>query len=79
MAHDTTLPAPVRAIPPRPPRASLGPGGPSVEVDGQHFRVRTARCSTPWLPDTPSHRHLTLVWFRWLVDAHGKPLFTVQE
>jgi hypothetical protein len=79
MAQDTTLPAPVRAIPPRPPRASLGPGGPSVEVDGQHFRVRTARCSTPWLPDTPSHRHLTLVWFRWLVDAHGKPLFTVQE
>ena len=67
MAHDTTLPAPVRALPP-----------PSVEVDGQHFRVRTARCSTQWLPDTPSHRHLTLVWFRLLVDAHGKPLFTLQ-
>ncbi len=68
---------------PRPPRASLdhgqGPAGPSVEVDGQRFRVRTARCSTQWLPDTPSNRPLTLVWFRWLVDAHGKPLFTLQE
>jgi len=50
-----------------------------VEVDGQRFRVRTARCSTQWLPDTPSNRHLTLVWFRLLVDAHGKPLFTLQE
>jgi transposase-like protein len=36
-------------------------------------------CSTQWLPDTPSNRHLTLVWFRLLVDAHGKPLFTLQE
>jgi len=79
MAHDTTLPAPVCAIPPRPLRASLGSGGPSVEVDGQHFRVRTARCSTQWLPDTPSNRHLTLVWFRLLGDEHGKPLFTLQE
>ena len=83
MAHGTTLPTPVRAIIPRPPRASLdqgqGPAGPSVEVDGQRFRVRTARCSTQWLPDTPSNRHLTLVWFRLLVDAHGKPLFTLQE
>jgi hypothetical protein len=50
-----------------------------VEVDGQRFRVRTARCSTPWLPDTPSNRHLTLVWFRVLVDAHGTPLFPLQE
>jgi hypothetical protein len=79
MAHDTTLPAPVCAIPPCPPRASLSPGGLSVEVDGQHFRVGTARWSTQWLPDTPSNRHLTLVWFRLLVDAHGKPLFTLQE
>ena len=83
MAPGTTLPTPGRAIMPRPPRASLdhgqGPAGPSVEVDGQRFRVRTARCSTPWLPDTPSNRHLTLVWFRLLVDAHGKPLFTLQE
>jgi hypothetical protein len=54
-------------------------GGPRVEVDGQHFRVRTARCSTQWLPDTPSNRPLTLVWFRLLGDAHGKPLCTVQE
>src|SRR3989449_397526 len=83
MAHGTTLPTSVREIMPRPPRASLdqgqGPAGPSVEVDGQRFRVRTARCSTQWLPDTPSNRHLTLVWFRLLVDAHGKPLFTLQE
>ena len=83
MAPGTTLPTPGREIMPRPPRASLdhgqGPAGPSVEVDGQRFRVRTARCSTQWLPDTPSNRHLTLVWFRVLVDAHGKPLFTLQE
>ena len=83
MAPGTTLPTPGREIMPRPPRASLdhgqGPAGPSVEVDGQRCRVRTARCSTQWLPDTPSNRHLTLVWFRWLVDAHGKPLFTLQE
>src|SRR3989441_4408415 len=83
MVHGTTLPTSVREIMPRPPRASLdqgqGPAGPSVEVDGQRFRVRTARCSTQWLPDTPSNRHLTLVWFRLLVDAHGTPLFTLQE
>jgi hypothetical protein len=50
-----------------------------VDVDGERFRVRTARCSTQWLPDTPSNRHLTLVWFRLLGDEHGKPLFTLQE
>jgi hypothetical protein len=50
-----------------------------VEVAGSRFRVRTAPFATQWLPDTPSNRHLTLVWFRLLVDAHGKSLFTVQE
>jgi hypothetical protein len=34
--------------------------------------------ATQWLPDTPSNRHLTLVWFRLLVGAHGRPLFTLQ-
>ena len=53
--------------------------GSRVDVDGQRFRVRTARFSTQWLPDTPSNRHLTVVWFRLLVDEHGKPLFTLQE
>jgi transposase-like protein len=50
-----------------------------LEVDGPRFRVRTAGIATQWLPDTPSNRHLTLIWFRLLVDAHGKPLFTLQE
>jgi transposase-like protein len=69
MAHDTTTSV----------DQGHEPGGPSVEVDGQRFRVRTARFSTQWLPDTPSNRHLTLVWLRLLVDAQGKPLFTLQE
>src|SRR5262249_9840328 len=55
------------------------PAPPCVEVAGSRFRVRTAQFSTQWLPDTPSNRHLTLVWCRLLVDAHGKPLFTLQE
>ena len=50
-----------------------------MDVDGQRFRVRTAQFSTQWLPDTPSNRHLTVVWFRLLVDDQGKPLFTLQE
>lgn len=52
MAHDTT-------------RAMVhgeGPALPRVEVDGPRVRVRTAKFSTQWLPDTPSHRHLTVVW-----------------
>src|SRR2546429_8920301 len=69
MPHDTTLAA-EQGDDPAPPR---------VEVDGSRFRVRTAQFSTQWLPDTPSNRHLTLVWFRLLVDAHGQPLFTLQE
>jgi transposase-like protein len=50
-----------------------------VEVDGQRFRVQTPRVATQWLPDTPSNRHLTVVWLRLLVDEHGTPLFTLQE
>jgi transposase-like protein len=50
-----------------------------VEEDGQRFRVQTPRVSTQWLPDTPSNRHLTVVWLRLLVDEHGKPLYTLQE
>jgi hypothetical protein len=69
MAHDTTL-----AVAPGDAPAPL-----RVEVDGPRFRVRTATLSTPWFPDTPSNRHLTLVWCRLLVDEHGKSLFTLQE
>src|SRR5215510_3298435 len=83
MAHGTTLPAPVRAVMPRSRRA-LGaperePGGLRVDVDGQRFRVQSARFSTQWLPDTPSNRHLTIVWLRLLRDAHDRPCFTLQE
>jgi hypothetical protein len=69
MTHDTTL-AVEQGDAPVPLR---------VEADGSRFRVRTAQFSTQWLPDTPSHRHLTLVGLRLLVEAHGKPLFTLQE
>jgi hypothetical protein len=50
-----------------------------MEVDGQRFRVRAPRFSTQWLPDTPSHRRMTVVWFRLLVDEHDTALFTLQE
>src|SRR5215831_1242621 len=83
MAHGTTLPAPVRAVLPRSPHALLDPGqeprGLRVEVNGQRFRVQSARFSTQWLPDTPSNRHLTVVWLRLLRDADDKPCFTLQE
>src|SRR5215813_14245795 len=83
MAHGTTLPAPVRAVLPRSPHALLDPGqeprGLRVEVNGQRFRVQSARFSTQWLPDTPSNRHLTVVWLRLLRDAHDQPCFTLQE
>lgn len=52
MAHNTT-----RAMEP-----GDGPALPCVEVDGPRFRVRTAKFSTQWLPDTPSNRRLTVVW-----------------
>jgi len=55
------------------------PAPPRVAVDGPRFRVRTAKFATRWRPETPSHRHLPLVWCRWLVDAHGTPRFTWQE
>src|SRR5262245_10771253 len=83
MAHDTTLAAQRRTEVPSPQRKWWDSGDHrgelSVEVDDQRFRVRTARFTTQWLPDTPSNRHLTVVWCRLLVDAHGKPLFTLQE
>jgi len=46
----------------------------SVEVAGQRFRVRTPQLATQWLPDTPGNRHMTVVWFRLLVDDQGKSL-----
>ena len=69
MVHDTTI-----AV-----EQGDGRAPPCVEVDGPRFRVRTSRVSTQWLPDTPSNRHLTVVWFRLLVDEHGKALCTLQE
>jgi len=50
-----------------------------VDGDGQRFRVQNARFSTQWLPDTPSNRHLTVVWLRLLRDAHDQPCLTLQE
>jgi hypothetical protein len=50
-----------------------------VDGDGPRFRVQTTRVSTQWLPDTPSNRHLTVVWCRLLVDEQGKALFTLQD
>jgi transposase-like protein len=51
----------------------------SVDVAGSRFRVRTPQFSTQWLPDTPSNRHMTVVWLRLLRDEYGKPFFTLQE
>jgi hypothetical protein len=50
-----------------------------VEVEGQRFRVRTPQFATQWLPDTLGNRHMTVVWFRLLVDDQGKPLCTLQD
>jgi transposase-like protein len=69
MAHDTTF-----AV-----EQGDGRAPPRVEVEGPRFRVRLAKFSTPWLPDTPSNRHLTVVWLRLLRDEHDKPCFTLQE
>lgn len=83
MAHDTTGLTPVCQGGPRRAHASGDTGGclgqRRVDVDGQRFRVWTAWFTTQWLQDTPSNRHLTVVWFRLLVDAHGKALCTLQE
>jgi hypothetical protein len=82
MPHGTTLSAQQRPEAPSPPHESWdtghGTGGLSVDVAGQRFRVRTPRFATQWLPDTPSNRHLTVVWLRLLVDERGRPLFTWQ-
>jgi hypothetical protein len=83
MPYHTTLLAPKRAGIAHPPGGSLAPGqstgGLSVDRDGQRFRVRTATFATPWLPDTPSNRHLTVVWVRLLREAHDRPCCTWQE
>ena len=83
MDHGTMMPAPEHEEITGPPRASEstrhGTGRLSIAVDGQRFRVQTASFATQWLPDTPSNRHLAVVWFRLLVDEHGTPLFTLQE
>ena len=83
MAHDTIGLTQMCQGGPRQAHASGDTGGClgqlRVDVDGQRFRVWTAWFTTQWLPDTPSNRHLTIVWFRLLVDEHGKALFTLQE
>jgi len=48
-------------------------------VEDNRFRIQTQEFSTAWLPDTPINRYSLIVWLRWLVDAKGKPLFTLQE
>jgi len=60
MAHDTTIAVDERQ----------STGRASIEVAGQRFRVRTLWFSTQWLPDTPSNRHMTIVWLRLLRDEH---------
>jgi transposase-like protein len=83
MEYGTMMPAPAHEVITGSPHASgstkHGAERLSVEVDGQRFRVQTASFATQWLPDTPSNRHLAVVWFRLLVDEHGKPVFTLQE
>jgi transposase-like protein len=83
MAHSTTIPVQGGTGWPSPACEARDTGHStgrlSVEVDGQRCHVQTPRVSTQWLPDTPSHRHLTVVWLRLLVDEHGRPWFTLQE
>ena len=83
MSHGTTTPAHMRNELLRPPHESSAQrydtGRLSVEVEGQRFRVRTPRFATQWLPDTPGNRHMTVVWFRLLVDDQGKSLCTLQD
>ena len=83
MVESTTLRAHVPTAIPDLPGAEVAPQpsprGLSVEDDGQRVRVRTAQLATQWLPDTPRHRHLAVVWFRLRVDAHGKALCTLPE
>ncbi len=79
MTHGTTLPAPIGKRSPRPADEAIDTRHLWVEVDGQRFRVRTPKVSTQWLPDTPSNRHLTVVWLRLLVNECGMPWFTLQE
>lgn len=79
MTHGTTLPGPMCKRSPRPAGEAIATGQLRVAVDGQRFRVRTPKVSTQWLPDTPSNRHLTVVWLRLLVNERGTPWFTLQE
>jgi len=83
MNHGTTTPAHRRNEFLRSPHKSSAQGSDrgrlSVEVAGQRFRVRTPQLATQWLPDTPGNRHMTVVWFRLLVDDQGKPLCTLQD
>jgi transposase-like protein len=79
MTHGTTRPDPIGKRSPRPADEAIDTRHLWVEVDDQRFRVRTPKVSTQWLPDTPSNRHLTVVWLRLLVNECGMPWFTLQE
>src|SRR2546427_506192 len=83
MSHGTTTPAHMRNELLRPPHESSAQrydtGQLSVEVEGQRFRVRPPQFATQWLPDTRGNRHMTVVWFRLLVDDQGKPVCTLQD
>ena len=82
MAYGTTLPAPVRAVMPRSPRAWVAPGqeprGLRVAVEGQRLRGQRAKVSPPWLPDAPSNRPRTGVWLGLRRDAPAQPCLTWQ-
>jgi hypothetical protein len=66
MTEDTTLLAQVRQGLPSPAGEALDPehhtGRLTVDVASARCRVRTARVATQWLPDTPGHRHLAVLW-----------------
>ena len=51
----------------------------NLEKQDNKFRVVTQEFSTAWLPDTPGNRKVVVVMLRYLVDAHGKPPFKLQE
>src|SRR6516225_6633461 len=65
-------------------RTSRRPRGMTRDGSAWKWKASAFGCGprswpTQWLPDTPGNRHMTVVWFRLLVDDHGKPLCTLQD